>query len=137
MERILKHVKETVDLPAGTFISLDKMEVDVEETLGTITFLAKATDVNATNEDGTVGELRFRTYQLLSSVQESDFRVRVKPEVAEKEFTAGQVVRLVNPVFENYAVNRNTDGFTVTVDDIVLVSATSTPQQPEKRTPQN
>ena len=102
----------------------DGIDVDVNQTFGELQFLQSKGQNIGTDENGELtGEIKDRRYEVFSTAQRQAYIVVLPADIPEKDFAFRQKVKLVNPVFTNYAIPNNNFlprvGIRITADDLI------------------
>lgn len=102
----------------------DGIDVDVNQTFGELQFLQSKGQNIGTDENGELtGEIKDRRYEVFSTAQRQAYTVVLPADIPEKDFAFRQKVKLVNPVFTNYAIPNNNFlprvGIRITANDLI------------------
>jgi len=79
------------------------IKVDKEKTFGKLRFSGMRREVQRRNDDGTLGEVQRRTYDLKSGVQGQMIQVSISADIPVKNYEYNGTVELVNPIVDTVA----------------------------------
>ena len=79
------------------------IKVDKEKTFGKLRFSEMRREVQRRNDDGTLGEVQRRTYDLKSGVQGQMIQVSIPADIPVKNYEYNSEVELVNPIVDTVA----------------------------------
>ena len=109
------------------------IEIDKEKTFGEMKFSSiRRVNYKADDSGKPTTEIKGRTYDLKSRIQQQMIQVQLPPEVSVKDFKVNDIVDIIEPEISSFA-DRRTAVSVIRVKDIVLKGTPHVKPTPQTR----